>query len=310
MSPDWQIRAAMGVMVLYFGSSFTAYAAAEESFGFVTINAFRFVLASLLLLAISRGRLSTVRHVRGRLLLAGAYGVGLMAILMAYGVDRATPTLASLVMALESPGIALAAAFVARDRPTRAALVSLAIGFSGAAIASGALTEPPGEVPFLAVGALLGAVVSFSIYAATIRRTAPTADPLAVATVVQIGAAMFAAPLLLLDVLDQGIVRDTPDFAAIFSVDHHRRRLGARLLADVERARQGDGEPLRRLHVPAARRRRRRGVDRARRRTVRPAPGRRRAHPGRRVGVGAGCVEGAPPGLSRAGRFRLRPPSA
>jgi drug/metabolite transporter (DMT)-like permease len=218
MSPDWQIRAAMGVMVLYFGSSFTAYAAAEESFGFVTINAFRFVLASLLLLAISRGRLSTVRHVRGRLLLAGAYGVGLMAILMAYGVDRATPTLASLVMALESPGIALAAAFVARDRPTRAALVSLAIGFSGAAIASGALTEPPGEVPFLAVGALLGAVVSFSIYAATIRRTAPTADPLAVATVVQIGAAMFAAPLLLLDVLDQGIVRDTPDFAAIFSV--------------------------------------------------------------------------------------------
>ncbi len=218
MSPDWQIRAAMGVMVLYFGSSFTAYAAAEESFGFVTINAGRFVLASLLLLAISRGRLATVRHVRGRLLLAGAYGVGLMAILMAYGVDRATPTLASLVMALESPGIALAAAFVARDRPTRAAIVSLAIGFSGAAIASGALTEPPSDVPFLAVGALLGAVVSFSVYAATIRRTAPTADPLAVATVVQIGAAMFAAPLLLLDVFDRGIVRDTPDATAILSV--------------------------------------------------------------------------------------------
>ena len=218
MSPDWQIRAALGVMVLYFGSSFTAYAAAEESFGFVTINAGRFVLASLILLAISRGRLSTVRHVRGRLLLAGAYGVGLMAILMAYGVDRASPTLASLVMALESPGIALAAAFVARDRPTRAAMISLAIGFSGSAIASGALTEPPSEVPYLAVAALLGAVVSFSIYAATIRRIAPTADPLAVATVVQIGAAMFAAPMLVLDVLDQGIIRDTPDAAAIISV--------------------------------------------------------------------------------------------
>lgn len=218
MSPDWQIRAALGVMVLYFGSSFTAYAAAEESFGFVTINAGRFLLASLILLAISRGRLSTVRHVRGRLLLAGAYGVGLMAILMAYGVDRASPTLASLVMALESPGIALAAAFVARDRPTRAAMISLAIGFSGSAIASGALTEPPSEVPYLAVAALLGAVVSFSIYAATIRRIAPTADPLAVATVVQIGAAMFAAPMLVLDVLDQGIIRNTPDAAAIISV--------------------------------------------------------------------------------------------
>jgi drug/metabolite transporter (DMT)-like permease len=218
MSPDWQIRAALGVMVLYFGSSFTAYAAAEESFGFVTINVGRFVLASLILLAISRGRLATVRHVRGRLLLAGGYGVGVMAILMAFGVDRATPTLASLVMALESPGIAVAAAFVARDKPTRAAILSLLIGFLGSAIASGAITEPPSEVPFLAVAALLGAVISFSVYAATIRRTAPKADPLAVATVVQIGAAMFAAPLLLLDMLDRGIVRDTPDAAAIISV--------------------------------------------------------------------------------------------
>ena len=218
MSPDWQIRAALGVMVLYFGSSFTAYAAAAASFGFVTINVGRFVLASLILLAISRGRLASVRHIRGRLLLAGGSGVGLMAVLMAFGVDRATPTLASLVMALESPGIAVAAAFVARDRPTRAAVLSLMIGFAGSAIASGALTQPPGEVPFLAVAALLAAVVSFSIYAATIRRTAPGADPLAVATVVQIGAAMFAAPLLLLDVFDHGIVRNTPDAAAVISV--------------------------------------------------------------------------------------------
>ena len=186
MSPDWQIRAALGVMVLYFGSSFTAYAAAAASFGFVTINVGRFVLASLILLAISRGRLASVRHIRGRLLLAGGSGVGLMAVLMAFGVDRATPTLASLVMALESPGIAVAAAFVARDRPTRAAVLSLMIGFAGSAIASGALTQPPGEVPFLAVAALLAAVVSFSIYAATIRRTAP--DAAAVISVVIIGA--------------------------------------------------------------------------------------------------------------------------
>ena len=96
--------------------------------------------------------------------------------------------------------------------------MSLLIGFAGSAIASGAVTEPPSQVPYLAVAALLGAVVSFSVYAATIRRTAPTADPLAVATVVQIGAAMFAAPLLLLDVFDRGIIRHTPDAAAIISV--------------------------------------------------------------------------------------------
>jgi O-acetylserine/cysteine efflux transporter len=205
-------------MVLYFGSSFTAYAAAGEDLGFVTINVGRFLLASTLLLVISRGRLASVRRYRGRLLLAGGYGVGLMAILMAFGVDRASPTLASLVMALESPGIAVAAAFVARDRPTRAAIVSLAIGFSGSVVASGALTEPPGEVPYVAVIALLCAVVSFSIYAATIRRTAPNADPLAVATVVQIGALCFAIPMLVLDVADEGLVRHTPDAGAIISV--------------------------------------------------------------------------------------------
>ena len=218
MSENWKIRTALGVMVLYFGSSFTAYAAASADFGFVTINVFRFLLASALLLVISRGRLASVRRYRGRLLLAGGYGVGLMAILMAFGVDRASPTLASLVMALESPGIAVAAAFVARDRPTRAAIVSLAIGFSGSVVASGALTEPPGEVPYVAVIALLCAVVSFSIYAATIRRTAPNADPLAVATVVQIGALFFAIPMLVIDVADQGLVRHTPDTGAVVSV--------------------------------------------------------------------------------------------
>jgi O-acetylserine/cysteine efflux transporter len=218
MSPDWQIRAAMGVMVLYFGSSFTAYAAADADFGFVTINVWRFLLASSLLLLISRGRLASVRQYRGRLLLAGAYGVGLMAILMAYGVDRASPTLASLVMALESPGIAVAAAFVARDRPTRAAMLSLAIGFTGSAIASGALTEPPGDVPYDAVVALLLAVISFSIYAATIRRTAPNADPLAVATIVQIGALLFAIPMLVIDVADEGMIRQTPDASSILAV--------------------------------------------------------------------------------------------
>jgi O-acetylserine/cysteine efflux transporter len=218
MSENWKIRVALGVMVLYFGSSFTAYAAAGDELGFVTINVGRFALASALLLVISRGRLGSVRRYRGRLLLAGGYGVGLMAILMAFGVDRASPTLASLVMALESPGIAVAAAIVARDRPTRAAVVSLAIGFSGSVVASGALTEPPSEVPYVAVVALLCAVVSFSIYAATIRRTAPNADPLAVATVVQIGALMFAIPMLVIDYADEGLIRQTPDAGAIISV--------------------------------------------------------------------------------------------
>ena len=147
MSEDWKIRAALGVMVLYFGSSFTAYAAASDEFGFVTINVGRFLLASALLLVISRGRLGSIRQYRGRLLLAGGYGVGLMAILMAFGVDRASPTLASLVMALESPGIAVAAR-VRGPRPADARGDAQPgdrlLGLRGRL---GALTEPPGDVP-------------------------------------------------------------------------------------------------------------------------------------------------------------------
>ncbi len=141
------------------------------------------------------------------MLFAGAYGVGLMALLMAYGVDRSSPTLTVLVFALEGPGIAAAAAFVARERPGRAALAALAIGFGGSAVASGALTEPLASVPILAVTAMVAGVAVFSVYAARIRQIAPGADSLAVAAVVQIGAAAIAVPAMVLDVADRGILR-------------------------------------------------------------------------------------------------------
>ena len=237
-------------MVLYFGSSFTAYAAASDEFGFVTINVGRFLLASALLLVISRGRLGSMRQYRGRLLLAGAYGVGLMAILMAFGVDRASPTLASLVMALESPGIAVAAAFVARDRPTRAAIAQPRDRLQRARRSPRARSRSrPARCRTSRSSRSCSAPSSRSRSTpppSAARRRPPTRwrwRPWC-----RSARSCSPIPMLVIDVLGPGHRSATrPTRRAIISVDHHRRRLGARLLADVERAR----EALRRAGSPS-----------------------------------------------------------
>ena len=204
---DVTVRITLGVMVLYFGSSFSLYALADDAFGVSTVNAIRFAVAAGVLMIVAARRLGETRPVLRPLLLAGAGGVGLMAVLMTYGIDRSSATLAALVMGTESIGIALAAAVIARDRPSRNALAGLAIGFTGAAVASGIVTEPPSAVPLLAVASLIGAVVAFSIYAAIARKISPGVDSLAVTAVTQVGAAMFAIPAMTLDLADRGIVR-------------------------------------------------------------------------------------------------------
>lgn len=202
-----RIRLALAVMILYFAGSFTGYDAARPSFGVVTTNAMRFLIAAGLLCFLARKRLGATREVRRYLLVAGMFGVGVMAVLMGFGVDRSSATLAALVMGLEPIGITIAAAVVARDPPTRRVLLGLAVGFTGGAVASGALTVPLGAVPTLAVVSMLTAVAAFSVYAATVRRFSQDVDPLAVAAVTQVGAALLVVPAALLDGLDSGMVR-------------------------------------------------------------------------------------------------------
>ncbi len=218
MSDELQIRLALLALVLFFGGSFTGYHEAQASFGIVTVNMFRFMIAGAVLVGLARGRMAAARPVRGQLLLAGMFGVGLMACLMAFGVDRSSPTLAALIFAMESIGVAVMASFIAGDHPSRQAWEGLVIGFFGAAIASGAITEPPANVPFLALGAMLAAVVCFSVYAGMVRRISPDTDSLAVAATSQIGALAFVLPACLLDMLDQGIVRGPVTTSAILGI--------------------------------------------------------------------------------------------
>lgn len=201
------VRISLLVMVLFFGGSLPAYKLASESFGPATTNLGRFVLAAAILTIVARKRLHTARgHVR-RLLLIGTFGIGLMAALMAIGVDEGSATIGSIVVGLEPIGVALAAIAFAGDRPTRRALAALVVGFTGAFVASGVLTENSGPSPVVPMLLLLGTVIAFSVYTAMVRRAGQGVDPLAVASITQVGALFLVIPACLLDVADRGMIR-------------------------------------------------------------------------------------------------------
>jgi drug/metabolite transporter (DMT)-like permease len=201
------VRLALLAMVTFFGGSLPAYKIASRSFGPATTNLGRFLLAATVLVIVARKRLGTARTQRKRLLLVGMFGLGLMAVFMGVGVDRGSATVSSIVVGLEPIGVALAGVLLVGDSPSRRSLVALAIGFSGALVASGILTEPSGEAPILPVVLLLGTVVTFSVYTAFVRRTARGVDPLAVAAVTQVGALAFVVPACLFDVVNGGMFR-------------------------------------------------------------------------------------------------------
>jgi drug/metabolite transporter (DMT)-like permease len=201
------VRFALLAMVTFFGGSLPAYKIASRSFGPATTNLGRFVLAAAVLVIVARKRLSTARAHGRRLVLMGMFGLGLMAVFMGIGVDRGSATVSSIVVGLEPIGVALAGVLLVGDSPSRRSLVALAVGFSGAMVASGILTEPSGEAPILPVVLLLGTVVTFSIYTAFVRRTARGVDPLAVAAITQVGALVFVVPACLFDIVNGGMIR-------------------------------------------------------------------------------------------------------
>lgn len=205
-------------MVLYFGVSLPAYKLAGESFGPATTNGVRFLIAACLLSLLARDRLRMSRRQGRGLLVMGATGIGLMAVLMGFGVDVGSATIASLMTGLEPIGIALAALAFVGERPNGLLALALGLGFLGTAIGAGLFTLPIGEVHVLGVVLMLGTIVTFSIYAARVKEASIGIDALAVAAVTQIGAALFAVPVSLVDLAGRGMVRGDIGANAVFGV--------------------------------------------------------------------------------------------
>lgn len=201
------VRIALLVMVMFFGGSLPAYKLASDSFGPATTNLGRFLIAAVALVLVARRRLPSARgHVK-RLILIGMFGIGVMAVFMAIGVDKGSATIGSIVVGLEPIGVALAGIALVGDKPSRNAIVALVIGFSGAFVASGILTETTGDKPIVPMLLLLGTVVAFSVYTAFVRRASKGVDPLAVAAITQVGALFLVIPACLFDVANGGMFR-------------------------------------------------------------------------------------------------------
>ena len=211
-------RLAMLVIVTLFGGTLPAYKLAEQGFGPATANAIRFAIAAAILCAVAGTRLRTARGRVRELLVLGMFGIGLMAVLMGFGVDGSTATIGSIVIGLEPVGVALAGIVLAGDPGSRRVVIALAVGFAGALVASGALSQRLGSVPLLAIALLLGTVVAFSVYTSQVRRIATGVDPLAVAAVTQIGAVSLALPASLLDLAGRGMVRGSVHTEAVGAV--------------------------------------------------------------------------------------------
>ncbi len=205
-------------MLLFFGGSLPAYKLAADGFGVGTTNALRFAIAAVVLVVVARRRLPSARGRVRSLLLTGAFGIGLMAWLMALGVDRSTATVGSIVVGLEPIGVALAGVLLGGDSTGRRTWLALALGFTGTAIATGLVTLPLEEAPILPTLALLGTVATFSVYTARVRRAAAGVDPLAVAAITQVGALAFGAGAILFDLADDGVVRAGVDGSSILAV--------------------------------------------------------------------------------------------
>ena len=213
-----RVRLSLLLMVTFFGGSLPAYKLASESFGPATTNLIRFIIAAAVLLLAARKHLHTARGEAKRLYGIGVFGLGLMAVFMGIGVDRGSATIGSIVVGLEPLGVALAGVLLVGDRPNVRSKVALAVGFTGAVVASGVFTETTGPSPIVPILLLLGTVVAFSVYTAYVRRTRPDVHPLAVAALTQVGALTFVIPACLFDVLNGGMVRGDVHGKAVFGV--------------------------------------------------------------------------------------------
>lgn len=213
------VRIALLCMVTFFGGSMPAYKLAGDSFGPATTNLGRFVIAAVFLYFVGRSKLASARGQVTRLFVIGMFGIGLMAVFLGVGVDRGSATISSIIVGLEPIGVALAGALIVGDKPSKRSLVALLFGIAGAVVASGIIGSSGEHAAILPMVLLLGTVVTFSIYTAQVRRASQGIEPLAVASLTQLGALAFVIPSCLFDVFNGGMIRgDSIQLKAVLAV--------------------------------------------------------------------------------------------
>jgi drug/metabolite transporter (DMT)-like permease len=200
--------------LLVFACSFPALKASVDGLGIGTSAALRMTGGGLPLLLLARNQLGAARPVARRCLLVGGFLLGIQTLCINVGVDAASASLGALVLGLEPVGIAVVAVTLGGERATPALAAAVGFGLVGVVVLSGAVTTGIARSPIGAVAALMGTVVTFSLYTIAIKELTEQAPPLAVSALVTLGAACLALPVAAFEAL-QGTAVHGAGWAAI-----------------------------------------------------------------------------------------------
>ncbi len=181
---DAPLILAIAAMLLMWASAFAAIRSALDVFPPGELALLRFLVASIMLGAISFTRRSPLPQRRdvSVLLLLGVLGITIYHLALNYGEQTVTAGAASLLIASAPMFTALLARLVLREDLGRAGWLGIAIGFAGVAL----ITLGEGEAFRVEPGALviLLAAVSASLYSVLQKKHVSRYPPLAFTTYV------------------------------------------------------------------------------------------------------------------------------
>lgn len=197
MSHGAKVWVALGTVYVIWGSTYLGIELAGETIPPLFAVAWRFVAAAVLMAAIVAWRrgLSALRVSRAELGSASLVGVLLLgANALLFVAERDVPIgLASLVIA-SVPLLVVALRLAGGDRPTRGALVGVAIGFVGIAV----LVRPGGGVPGVGVALVAASAASWAVGSYLSSRLPMPRDAFAATTIEMVAGSVVLLPIGLL----------------------------------------------------------------------------------------------------------------
>jgi probable blue pigment (indigoidine) exporter len=159
---------AVGVFVI----SFPMMVIALRDFGPATATLVRLLAGGAVLALAARGTFGALHGSVRRIVVIGAFGLGLQSWLLAYAMVHVGGAIPALVLGLEPIVIGLVGSIVVREHVSGRLYLAFAIGLVGEAVIAGFVSENAGERPVVPLAALAAVVTMFSAYSVSLRQMA------------------------------------------------------------------------------------------------------------------------------------------
>ncbi|MGI8793412.1 MAG: DMT family transporter [Acidimicrobiales bacterium] len=198
----------IGVLALIWGWSFLLIKVAVDGMTPTTVAAGRITLGAIVMLGAVRARglrmprdIAAWRHFA----VMGTLASFVPFTLLAFGEERITSALTSVLNASTPLFAAIAAAVLLQERLKRSQIVGLAIGLAGVAIASGIAGRDVGSSTILGAAAAVGAAACYGYTFVYARRNITGTPPLVAAAGQLVCGAIVSLPLAALTTARNGI---------------------------------------------------------------------------------------------------------